>query len=95
LNPISWIEGGELSAIEFFPLYRFCHDTMFWFRESIALAVVFAEIAMTMKAQVSITWQNLPSRAFYAPHSQQSGYLQARCLGTVLFKTDGLYLLWT
>jgi uncharacterized membrane protein len=66
INPIAWIGGVILLIIAIVSLYRLRRNVMFWFPVLIALAIVLVGIAMTVNAQVSITWQNLPARAFYA-----------------------------
>ena len=65
LNPLAWIGGIILIGIGLHAIKSQRHNRDFWLPVFLVFFIIVSGLLVSINAAVSLTWQNLPVRAFY------------------------------
>jgi len=65
LNPLAWIGGLVLIGIGLYAIKSQRHNHDFWLPVFFVSIIILSGLLVSANAAVSLTWQNLPVRAFY------------------------------
>ena len=65
LNPLAWIGGIILIGTGIYAIKSRRQDHDFWLPVFLVFIIILSGLLVSVNASVSLTWQNLPVRAFY------------------------------